>query len=99
VSVRKHIGCTGEELAVWREKMQWTQERAARELGIFPRSYQRYESGAAVVPLAIWRSAKLLYLSSDAFRKSIQGVSRLDLLEWLEKFAREKGATPEIRAA
>lgn len=37
---------TGFEFRIWRRGMNWTQERAAEELGISLRTYKVYEKGA-----------------------------------------------------
>ncbi len=37
---------TGFELKVWRRGMEWTQERAAEELGVSTRAYQLWEKAS-----------------------------------------------------
>lgn len=41
----------GFELRVWRRGMNWSQERAAEELGVSLRSYKRYENASEVARL------------------------------------------------
>jgi DNA-binding XRE family transcriptional regulator len=78
---------TGDEIFVWRQKMQWSQDKAAAELGVNRRTFQSYEYGRRSVPLSIWRCCRLLWLSSDEAQKNMTGPLRPDLLEWLKQYA------------
>lgn len=53
---------SGFELKVWRRGMNWTQERAAEELGVVLRTYQGWESRKEV-PRLVALATKALSLS------------------------------------
>lgn len=57
---------TGFDLTLWRRGMNWTQERAAAELGIGRTSIVKYESMAAMpVPRTVQLAAVALSLQAE----------------------------------
>ncbi|HHR6154884.1 TPA: helix-turn-helix domain-containing protein [Providencia alcalifaciens] len=55
---------TGFELKLWRRGMNWNQERAAKELGVSVRSYQRYKKAKKI--------AKLIELATFALSEKMK---------------------------
>ena len=55
----------GFELKLWRKSMNWTQERAAEELGVVLRTYQGWEKRKEV-PKVVTLATKGLSLSQMA---------------------------------
>lgn len=49
---------TADELFFWRERMEWSQTEAGRQLGVCLRTFQRYEGNEMPIPrrieLAAW---------------------------------------------
>lgn len=65
---------SGFELRVWRRGMNWTQERAAIELGVVLRTYQGWESRKEV-PRLVALATKALSLSE--FSAALSQVSTI----------------------
>lgn len=79
--------CTPATLQMWRERMGWLQKKAAQELGVSERTYQRYEEGSFPIPLPLWRSCKLFYLGTEDFRRLVQPYTRENLMQFLADYA------------
>lgn len=46
------VNMTGYELRIWRKGMEWTQERAAEELGVSLRTYANWERSGGITRVA-----------------------------------------------
>jgi transcriptional regulator with XRE-family HTH domain len=57
---------SAKQLRQWRERMEWTQQKAAEYLGCSTRHYQRYEAGVAVIPTMVTHSVELANLTLRA---------------------------------
>lgn len=87
MSARHYIGCTPDQLRIWRETMGWTQEKAAAQTGVTLRTFQKYEAGHNPVPLDVWRSCKLHFLATEAFRHMMQDRPRHEIMDWIKDYA------------
>lgn len=65
---------SGFELKVWRRGMNWTQERAAEELGVVIRTYQGWESRKEI-PKLVALATKALSLSE--FSTALSQISTI----------------------
>ncbi len=67
---------TGFELRLCRRGFDWSQERAAEELGISVRSYITYENH---------QPPRLIALAALALEKKVNGNSDTDFLKWRQE--------------
>lgn len=67
---------TGFELRLWRRGYDWSQERAAEELGISVRSYITYELN---------QPPRIIALAALAIEKKVNSSSETDFLRWRQE--------------